>query len=259
MLLRSLKSLGTIINIKTLIVTVVAVISTHFCGQYGFTAKFPDLLIGIAIVFPVVFSIGAAFNRRESALQRLSEFKGHLIAIYYASVHWPSENKNSLNRMVREQLTEVMLLLKKMLKDKKKSDWVLHEKQMYACFSRLSLMGLEFRKCGVQSSEISRLNQYISKIIIAFDGIKAIYKYRTPVTLRMYSKVFIYSFPVLYGPYFAATMKDYSPYLVYVMPVLYSFILVSLDNIQDHLEHPFDEMGEDDVKIDLDEEMSAIL
>ncbi len=30
--------------------------------------------------------------------------------------------------------------------------------------------------------------------------------------------------------------------LEYVMPVLYSFILVSLDNIQDHLEHPFDEV-----------------
>jgi hypothetical protein len=25
---------------------------------------------------------------------------------------------------------------------------------------------------------------------------------------------------------------------------------VSLDNIQDHLEHPFDEIGEDDIKID---------
>jgi predicted membrane chloride channel (bestrophin family) len=37
------------------------------------------------------------------------------------------------------------------------------------------------------------------------------------------------------------------------MPVLYSFILVSLDNIQDHLENPFDEIGEDDIVIDADE------
>jgi hypothetical protein len=34
------------------------------------------------------------------------------------------------------------------------------------------------------------------------------------------------------------------------MPILYSFILVSLDNIQDHLENPFDEVGEDDVRFD---------
>jgi predicted membrane chloride channel (bestrophin family) len=37
------------------------------------------------------------------------------------------------------------------------------------------------------------------------------------------------------------------------MPVLYSFILVSLDNIQDHLENPFDYVGEDDIVIDAEE------
>jgi hypothetical protein len=35
------------------------------------------------------------------------------------------------------------------------------------------------------------------------------------------------------------------------MPILYSFILVSLDNIQDHLEHPFDELGEDDIRLEV--------
>jgi len=79
---------------------------------------------------------------------------------------------------------------------------------------------------------------------------KIIHAYRTPVTLRAYSKVFIYIFPIIYGPYFASTFHDFSAYLEYVMPILYSFILVSLDNIQDHLEHPFDEIGEDDIRID---------
>ena len=91
---------------------------------------------------------------------------------------------------------------------------------------------------------------YLSKMIIAFDNMKIIHNYRTPITLRAYSKVFIYIFPIIYGPYFASTHQDYSIYLEYVMPILYSFILVSLDNIQDHLENPFDEVGEDDIKID---------
>jgi predicted membrane chloride channel (bestrophin family) len=42
------------------------------------------------------------------------------------------------------------------------------------------------------------------------------------------------------------------------MPILYSFILVSLDNIQDHLENPFDEVGEDDIVIDADETIVLI-
>jgi hypothetical protein len=36
------------------------------------------------------------------------------------------------------------------------------------------------------------------------------------------------------------------------MPILYSFILVSLDNIQDHLENPYDNVGEDDIDINAD-------
>lgn len=36
---------------------------------------------------------------------------------------------------------------------------------------------------------------------------------------------------------------------MYVMPVLFTTILVSLDNIQAHLENPFDPIGEDDIVI----------
>jgi predicted membrane chloride channel (bestrophin family) len=43
------------------------------------------------------------------------------------------------------------------------------------------------------------------------------------------------------------------------MPVLYSFILVSLDNIQDHLENPFDEIGEDDISIDAEETIKLLV
>ena len=36
------------------------------------------------------------------------------------------------------------------------------------------------------------------------------------------------------------------------MPVLFALILVGLANIQDHLENPFDQIGEDDVAINAD-------
>ena len=34
-----------------------------------------------------------------------------------------------------------------------------------------------------------------------------------------------------------------------MLPVLFSVILVSLDNIQSHLENPFDQIGDDDISI----------
>lgn len=246
------KSFSSIINYKTFIITALSVLSTYLCIQYGLTAKFPDMLVGVAIVFPVVFSIGSAYTRRETALQRFSDFKGHAIAIYYATRDWPTEKENDLPVRISQSIRDIMIQMKVMLKGSTIA-WVDKEKTMYEKFSNLSKLTMELRKLGVQSGEISRVSQYVSKIIIAFDNMKIVHQYRTPVTLRMYSKVFIYIFPIIYGPYFASSFKDYSASLEYVMPILYSFILVSLDNIQDHLENPFDEVGEDDIIIDADE------
>lgn len=248
-----LKSFLLIINYKTLIITALSVISTYFCYRFGLTAKFPDMLVGVAIVFPVVFSIGSAYNRRESALQRFSDFKGHSIALYYATRDWTTDKDHDLPQRVRFLVNEMILIMRKMFTTTNRVVWQVDERKIYAHFSQISSITNEMRKYGVQSGEISRANQYVSKMIIAFDNLKVVHTYRTPVTLRAYSKVFIYIFPIIYGPYFASTFNDFSANLEYVMPVLYSFILVSLDNIQDHLEHPFDEVGEDDIKIDENE------
>lgn len=247
---RVLKSFLLIINYKTLIITALSVISTYFCYSYGLTAKFPDMLVGVAIVFPVVFSIGSAYNRRETALQRFSDFKGHAIAIYYATRDWTTNDNHDLPDRVRKTVNEMILLMRSMFTSKKREEWKRNEIKIYTYFSSLSKITMEMRQHGVQSGEISRVSQYVSKMVIAFDNLKIIHDYRTPITLRAYSKVFIYVFPIIYGPYFASNFHDFSAHLEYVMPVLYSFILVSLDNIQDHLEHPFDEVGEDDIRID---------
>ena len=248
---RILRSFFLIINYKTLIVTVLAVISSEICFRYDLTAKFPDMLVGVAIVFPVVFSISAAYNRRETALQRFPDFKGHAITLYYATRDWILNDKpNDLPDRTRVLIGDLVRLTREMFNSTQRKEFESNEKKIYDYFSSLSRMTIEMRQLGVQSTEISRINQYISKMIIAFDSLKAIHGYRTPITLRAYSKVFIYIFPIIYGPYFASTFHDFSASLEFVMPVLYSFILVSLDNIQDHLEHPFDEVGEDDIRID---------
>ncbi len=255
---RTLHSFSLIINYKTFIITALSVISTYVCYANDLTAKFPDMLVGVAIVFPVVFSIGSAYNRRETALQRLADFKGHAIAIYYATRDWTINKDNDLPQRTRQLTTEMMHLLKVILGGKR-SEWSENEKQFYNFFSKLSRITMELRNYGVQSGEISRVSQYVSKMVIAFDNLKVIFLYRTPITLRAYSKVFIYVFPIIYGPYFASTFHDFSANLEYVMPVLYSFILVSLDNIQDHLENPFDQVGEDDIEIDAEETSRLLL
>jgi hypothetical protein len=152
----------------------------------------------------------------------------------------------------------MFISLQRILKESNKAVSHALEMEFYQIFSRLSAMTKELRTNGIQSGEISRMNQYISKMMIAFDNMMVVHHYRTPITLRAYSKVFLYIFPIIYGPYFANTFKTYSANLGYVMPILYSFILVSLDNIQDHLENPFDDIGEDDIRIN-EKEVIALM
>jgi hypothetical protein len=252
-MLRIFKSLKLIINYKTWLITGLSVLSSYLCFHWGLTAKFPDMLVGVAIVFPVVFSIGSAYTRRETALQRFSDFKGHAVAIYFASRDWSTEKDINLSEKAKGLILEMLVTMKDMFKSNDHAVWDKDEKKIYGLFSQLSALTMDFRKYGVQSGEVSRVSQYVSKMVIAFDNMRIIHRYRTPITLRAYSKIFIYSFPIIYGPYFASTFHDFSAQLEYVMPIMYSFILVSLDNIQDQLENPFDEVGEDDIVIEAEE------
>ncbi|MEM9855991.1 MAG: hypothetical protein AAF843_01470 [Bacteroidota bacterium] len=248
--MKVLKSLYLIINYKTFIVTALAVGSTYACRIFELKADFPLTIIGIAIVFPVVFSIDSAYKRRERALGLLGDFKAHLLSIFYASRDWV-ESKG-FEKEVKIQLMDTYMSLRSLFTANANGiDEA--EKQIFKQVSKVSKTVVGFGDLGLPSGELSRVNQYVSKLVVSVENLKVILHYRTPITLRAYSKVFIYSFPILYGPYFEYVAEQYSNGLQYMMPIMFSFILISLDNIQGHLENPFDQIGEDDIKFDVEE------
>jgi hypothetical protein len=249
--MKTLRSFFMIVNYKTFIVAFLSLASTYFCHENGLVANFPLTLVSLAIVFPIVFSINSAYKRREHALQQYAIVKGHLIGIFYASRDWVDYSPNPYPQKFANQFENNLRAIKKLLMQESHS--LENDKLVYLEFDKLSKLIQELREIGLNSSEISRANQYLSKAIVAFEMMRNIAYYRTPITLRAYSKVFIYSFPIIYGPYFAYTFSEYETHLAYLMPVLYCFILVSLTNIQEFLEHPYDEVGEDDIHLDVRE------
>lgn len=249
--MKIIKSIFLIINYKTFIVTILALLSTYLCREYGIKADFPLTILGIAIVFPVVFSIDSAYKRRERTLMYLSDFKAHVYAIYLASRDWTKGDNLEIKDEIKQQLTGCYESLRDLCS--KEKSFEKFEEDVYASISALSQVIQKFRAQDMYLGEVSRINQYLSKLSIDVENIKVIRQYRTPITLRAYSKVFIFSFPIIYGPYFVYAGQNYTAGLEYFMPVVFSFILVSLDNIQVHLENPFDQLGEDDVKFDVEE------
>lgn len=250
--MKIIRSILRIINYKTIIITLLSLASTWLCMRYDLKADFPLTLVGIAIVFPVVFSIDSAYKRRERALGLLADFKAHLHAMFLASRDWVDPPNEDFKNQVKDNLLDTYTSVREFFVSGEQEGRDL-EKIIFNKMSTLSGLLMKFRALGLQSGEVSRISQYVSKIEVAVENMKVIFYYRTPITLRAYSKIFIYSFPILYGPYFVSVSEHYSHGLEYMMPIVFSFILVSLDNIQEHLENPFDQVGEDDIKFDVEE------
>jgi hypothetical protein len=237
-----------LINRKTLVVAILAVVATALCRRFGVTADFPLTLIAIAIVFPIVFSIGGAYKRREAALDDYGSLKAHGRAIYFAARDWLQDTDPTTLAEGRELLGDLMGSCRTLFENPTR-EMEQNEEPVYRSFSNLSLFIKHLRNKGLATGEVSRCNQYLSKMMVAFESVKHIYQYRTPVSLRAYSDFFIVLLPIAYGPYFAGLSTGENPLLNYAMPVLFTLILVSLDNIQAHLENPFDQIGVDDVSI----------
>ncbi len=83
------------------------------------------------------------------------------------------------------------------------------------------------------------------------ENVHAINVHRTPISLKAYCLVFIYIFPLIYSPTVINNVGiDMGHWIVYFIVIMSQFILISLYNIQNQLEYPFDDKGMDDIQLD---------
>lgn len=244
--------LFSILSFNTLSALFVAVGSTTISIYYQWKLEFPLTIIGIAVVFPIVFSIGGAYTRRESALVQYGIMKSMGRAIFLASRDWLRDDGESRIRNldnIKSQVFNVFSLCTKLFQNTNTTHFSEEEKDIYKEFSNISRSIEDLRDRGLSGSEVSRVNAYLSRFLTAFETLKHIYQYRTPRTLRLYSKFFIYVILIVLGPYFAFIAEGQQLWLGLVTPILFAMVLTGLDNIQEHLENPFDQIGEDDIRI----------
>lgn len=244
--------LFSILSFNTLVALFFAVSSTVICIHQQWHIDFPLTIIGIAVVFPIVFSIGGAYTRRESALVQYGIMKSMGRAIFLASRDWlRDDDQNRTDNMdnFKNQIFNIFSLCMRLFQNSHTAHFTDEEKAIYKEFSNLSKSIEDLRDRGLSGSEVSRVNAYLSRFLTAFETIKHIYQYRTPRTLRLYSKFFIYIILIVLGPYFALIAEDQDLWLGFITPVLFAMVFTGLDNIQEHLENPFDQIGEDDIRI----------
>ena len=254
--MRTLTSFVRIVDRHTVVVTLLAMVSTWLCLRYDLEADLPSALIGVAVIFPIVFSINSAYRRREEALRYLADARAHAVAIAWAHRDWTGGEEEH-SRRGGELVTELFGSMKRFFHAGRGA----HPEELdavYGRFSALSKSHEALRAGGVPANEVSRVNQYLRAVMIDFERMRTILEYRTPQTLRAYSRVFLNSFPVLYGPYFARLADESTPGVGYLVAVIYALVLVSLDNIQEALENPYGTEDLDDIDLDVDDEVRRL-
>ena len=79
----SLRKYTSALNYRTLISVIISFIATKIAYYYNLVFDLDLTLISVAVVFPLVFTLGSAFQRREKALEHLGRAKGALASIKY--------------------------------------------------------------------------------------------------------------------------------------------------------------------------------
>jgi predicted membrane chloride channel (bestrophin family) len=201
-------------------------------------------LMSIAIIFPLVFTIRGAFRRREKALEHLSRFRASLRTVesFFLASKMSDELKSESERKIQELNDALFKHL-----NTKSEDTQGFDNKLNAIFDFIKT-----NRESISGGTREKLFRFLRDVVESSDNLIAIHSHRTPISLKAYCLIFIYIFPVVYTPTIINKIGLENPtWLTFFIVVLSEFILISLYNIQDQMEYPFDDEGLDDIKFKL--------
>ena len=76
-----MRNFTIVFNIKVFFVLLITSVVYYLCLKFNFVIDNDYNIISIAIIFPLVFSITSAFNKRQESLKYFSELRSNLISI----------------------------------------------------------------------------------------------------------------------------------------------------------------------------------
>ena len=200
-------------------------------------------LLSIAIIFPLVFSIRGSFRRREKALEHLSEFKSTLHTVRNFLLSSPKLvdlYKKDVDSILLDINTTVLNHL-----SSPESSLTDVDKSMNQIYEFV------IDKNDTISRQIrDKVFRFMKDMHECVENLNAIHIHRTPISLKAYCLIFIYIFPFIYAPEIIKNVGSLQPqWMVYSIVFVTQFILISLYNIQNQLEYPFDNIGIDDIDL----------
>ena len=235
----------TIINSRTGLAVGLAAVVSYVTLVYNFQYNFDLAMISIAIIFPLVFTIRSAFRRREKALEHLSRFKAGLITVD-ACFQENRKLEPVRKEEIRTTIVNTAEYLISFLGDGCTREKVNEEAGKVAQFIRANA---DF----IGNATALKIYRSMKDVYQGIENVVAIKHHRTPISIRAYCLIFIYIYPIIYTPALYNRLHEGISYsnswILYTLSMFSTFILISLYNVQEQLENPFDQHGVDDIRL----------
>jgi len=247
---------------------------TYWYWGTTYVTKMNWTIVSLAVVFPVTQGIGMGFKRREQALGELGNLMGNLTQVWGAAYTWlvkspqggwvrvidlyPEDDKakQHLRHLFEEFLAALIMFIdtpritavhlarcstqdnygsEVEIKDISES----HRLRVANCIASMQRMIQDLKTKGLPGGEAHRLDQYVSKVSIAFVRITFLKEYRTPIAFRSFARVCILMIGALYGPDFVYLGNDNNLRLPLAFGIVIQLAVSSLFAVMLGLEDPF--------------------
>jgi len=230
-------------NLRTFLALVVSQLATYLAIKYNIKFHADLLLFGLCVVFPLHFSLQAAFKRREKALEYFSLFKAGSLALNYTfqmCEDLASEKKIAIRGILNNLGTTLINQLEGNVPGYK----LMHQKldEVFAF--------MEANREDISKRNALRMVRYIKDISESSSYLVSLVTHRTMLGLRFYSIFFIIVLPLVQAPLFLFRFESIIPaWGIHLSLAFTALTLVTLNNFQTLIEYPFDPKGIDNVKV----------
>ena len=239
----------SVFNYRLLFILVETVIVFFLYREYQITIDFDISIVSIAIVFPLVFSITSAYQRRQEAIGLFLDFRNKIIDLTNIFFAVDKIEKKDYD-LLFNKLFGIQASLINYLNKEDSNDIFEQIRQERKDVLRI----IDDRKKLFNEREKDSLIRVKNELFLSAEKIRGIKLHGTPISLKKYCLIFIYFSPLLFN---TQSIINKTPFdlniessLTLLFTLVMSFVLMALYNVQDYIENPFDQKGLDDLKIE---------
>eukprot|EP00667_Euglena_gracilis_P022163 EG_transcript_24550 len=192
----------------------------YLCYTFKLFVEYSPTLYSIIVVFPLSFSLNAAYQRREQALQTLASIKASGLAVHLFGEVWTRSQLELPDTFLVDSayiLKSHFRCLGHYLTATSEPDKEVIIGNIFAQFADMFYHVDLFRLSGIFPPLVTVPFNNVINMALGFEGLRVFSDYGTPCSLRTFCKVTIGAMAFCFAPLFANDSRKWGPFYGYML------------------------------------------